>query len=291
MGRLLVVPTPIGNLEDMTFRAVRALREVSLVLAEDTRRTRHLLTHFDSRARMLAYHQHNKRARVAQALDALVLGDVALVSSAGTPSISDPGFELIQAAVEAGIDVDVLPGASAVITAYVGAALPSPGFAFLGFLPRRRSDRRRKLHDWKTSPYALVLYEAPHRIEPALEDICAELGTRPMVAARELTKVHQEYIRGTTAELLELFRITEPRGEFTLVIAGSETRAADSVEEARRDIARRRARGERSKEAVATVASNYDMPRNTVYSMWIETSQMETGTDPTPVEESDGIIQ
>lgn len=270
MGRLLVVPTPIGNLEDVTMRGLRALREASLVLAEDTRRTRHLLTHFDIHTRLLAYHQHNKRSRLPEALEALSQGDVALVSSAGTPSVADPGFELVRAAIEAGIEVDVLPGASSVITAYVGAALPSSGFTFMGFLPRQRSDRRARLREVATYPYAIVLYEAPHRLISTLEDIQLELGDRQMVTARELTKLHQEYVRGSVDEQLDRYRAAEPRGEFTLVIAGCEQKITDSMELARAEIERRRAGGERSKEAVAQVARTYRLPRNAVYDLWLE---------------------
>lgn len=273
MARLYVVPTPIGNLEDITLRALRVLREVSLILAEDTRHTRKLLSHYTITTPLLSYHQHNKRVRLPDVLQTLVDGDVALVSSAGMPAVSDPGFELIEAAIAAGVAVDVLPGASAVITAVVAAALPAPGFLFAGFLPRKAGDRRQRLAEIASTPYSLVFYEAPHRLLATLADVAAVLGDRRMVAARELTKIHQEVIRGTVSELQERFRHQPPRGEFTLVVAGAAPEALDRSAEARDALRQRYLDGEDARRAVGAVATTYGLSRNEAYRLWLEVAR------------------
>lgn len=268
---LFVVPTPIGNLEDITLRALRVMKEVSVIFAEDTRHTRKLLTHYGIQTPLQSYHQHNKRARIPAVLSALQEADVALVSSAGMPAISDPGYELVAAAVDGGIDVDVLPGPSAAMTAVVGAAIPAPGFLFLGFLPRRGNDRRAVLTGVIASPYALVVYEAPHRLLDTLHAVHQVLGDRHVVAARELTKIHQEYVRGSTAELIVHFEGRQPRGECTLVIAGTAVQAPDRTAEAREELLRRHRQGEEARTAVAEVAGLLGMQRNAVYRLWLET--------------------
>lgn len=270
MPRLFVVPTPIGNLEDITYRAVRILGAVSLILAEDTRHTRKLLSHYGMATPLLSYHQHNKRVRLDGALKALSAGDVALVSSAGTPAVSDPGFELIVSAVQAGIEVEVLPGPSAVVTAVVVAALPAPGFLFAGFLPRRSQDRRRRLAEVAAIPYSVVLYEAPHRLLACLQDIREVLGDRQAVAARELTKLHQEVVRGTVAELIVRYTAETPRGEFTLVVAGASPTAEDRSGEAMEELRCRHLQGEEARTATPAVASKYGISRNQAYRLWLE---------------------
>jgi len=272
VGRLVVVPTPIGNLEDITLRAIRELRDATVILAEDTRRTRTLLLRYDIHTPLLSYHQHNKRARLGRILSALEDGDVALVSDAGMPSISDPGFELITAALDAGVEVDVLPGPSAVTTAVVAAAIPAPGFVFLGFLPRRSGDRRACLERLKSLEYALVLFEAPHRLVHTLRDALEVLGDRPAVAARELTKLHQQVVRGTLAGIQEAFSNSDPRGEITLVIGGASEPARDETDEARRELITRRAAGEDSRTAVAAVIQRFGISRNAAYRLWLETA-------------------
>jgi len=217
---LYVVPTPIGNLEDITLRAIRVLREVPLILAEDTRHTRKLLNHYGIETPLLSYHQHNKVMRLDRVLSLLQQSDVALVSDSGMPSISDPGFELVVAARSAGIAVDVLPGPNAVITAVVSAALPGPGFLFGGFLPRRAGERRAYLQSVDSLPYTLVFYEAPHRLLATLRDIKLTLGDRTVVVCRELTKLHAETVRGSAAGLLQRFETQPPKGEITLLIQG-----------------------------------------------------------------------
>ena len=222
MGTLYLVATPIGNLEDMTLRGLRILREVALIAAEDTRHTRKLLTHFEITTPSVSYHEHSPLARRDAVLEALSRGDVALVSDAGTPLISDPGQDLVRAALEAGFPVTPIPGPVAAITALVGSGLPADQFTFLGFLPRRPAERRSALEAARDEPRTLLLYEAPHRLVACLEDAQAILGDREMAAARELTKLHEEWLRGPVSSLIARFRSGQPpRGEFVLVIAGA----------------------------------------------------------------------
>lgn len=270
MGCLYVVPTPIGNLEDITLRALRILRDVPLILAEDTRHTRKLLSHYDIATRQLSYHQHNKSSQLERALTALAEGDVALVSDSGMPSVADPGFELIAAARDAGFEVDVLPGPSAVITGVVAAALPAPGFLFAGFLPRRARERRARLEEIADVPYSLVLYEAPHRLLETLRDIEAVLGDRTVVAARELSKVHQEIVRGSASALIQRFEQTAPRGEFTLVVEGIAPERVDRTDEAMDDLRRRYLAGDDRRAALDAVAATYGVSRNQLYRLWLE---------------------
>lgn len=269
MGRLFVVGTPIGNLEDITYRAVRVLGEVSLVLAEDTRHTRKLLTRYDIHARLLSYHQHNKRARLDAALAALELGDIALVSSAGMPTISDPGFELIRAAVEQGIEIHVVPGASAVVTAVVGAAIPSPAFLFIGFLPRQRGERRKRLEDVGALQASLVVYESPHRLQSMLEDVASVLGDRSIVLARELTKIHEEYVRGSVSGVIAHVIENQPRGEYTVVVGPGTQAEKDEGEAVRADLVRRWTSGEDRRQALAAVVDEFGIARNDAYRMWL----------------------
>lgn len=271
MGRLYVVPTPIGNLEDITLRALRVLREVPVVLAEDTRHTRRLLTHYDIRTRLLSYHEHNERQRVSEVLELLERGDVALVSDAGMPAISDPGMDLVRAVAQAGREVEVLPGPSAAVTALVASAIPGDAFLFVGFLPRRSSERRARLAEIADVRAAIVLYEAPHRLVAALKDILSVLGDREMAAARELTKIHEEVVRGTVSRVLARFQETAPRGELTLVIAGAERSAApDRGAEAAQEGARLRAAGHGRKETIEVLMREYGLSRNDAYRVWLE---------------------
>lgn len=272
---LYVVPTPIGNLEDITLRAIRTLREVSLILAEDTRHTRKLLTHYEIDTPLLSYHQHNKVTRLDRALQELQTADVALVSDSGMPSISDPGFELIEAAVAHGLSIDVLPGPSAAITAVTAAAIPSPGFLFAGFLPRRSGERRSRLRTLSGLQYSLVFYEAPHRLLPALRDVRTELGERPMVAARELTKIHQEIVRGTVSEVEAHFTEKEPRGELTLVIAGAREESRPRDTDVLERLRAYHDAGEDRRTAVAAIVAETGISRNEAYRLWLKV----TGSD------------
>ena len=222
MSVLYVIATPIGNLEDISLRALRILREVKLIAAEDTRTTRHLLSAHDIRTPLTSYHEHSKRAKLDYLLNYLEREDLALVSEAGTPGLSDPGYDLIVAAIERGISVVPIPGASAIITALAVSGLPTDQFLYVGFLPRRKGQRQRVLSSIVEESRTIVAFETPHRLNEALEDIEEILGNRRISVCRELTKVHEEIFRGRVNEAREHF--IEPRGEFTLVIEGK-TRA------------------------------------------------------------------
>ena len=225
MGTLYVVGTPIGNLEDITLRAIRVLREVELIAAEDTRVTRTLLNAHDIRTPLTSYHEFTGPQKVRRLVDRLADADVALVSDAGMPGISDPGFPLIRAAIVAGVPVVPIPGPSAILAALVASGLPMHAFSYLGFLPRKSGERRRFLADLATAPHTTIVFESPHRVAAALRDLAEVLGPdRQLAVGRELTKKFEEVIRGTAAELAERFAHRAPRGEFTLVIAPSDER-------------------------------------------------------------------
>jgi len=222
-GTLYVVGTPIGNLEDMTFRAIQVLQQVTYIAAEDTRHTGKLLQHFQISTPQISYHHHNRVSRLPDLLERLGRGDaIALVTDAGMPGISDPGYELVKACAEAGVMVVPIPGASAVVTALSAAGLPTDRFVFEGFLPAKGQERRDRLESVQTESRTLVFYEAPHRLCQTLVDLAAHLGAdRQIALARELTKRHEEIWRGTIAEAIAHYNQREPQGEFTLVIAGA----------------------------------------------------------------------
>ncbi len=268
MGTLYVVGTPIGNLEDITLRALRVLRECALIAAEDTRRTRILLEHYGIHTPMISYFEHNEPVRIPQILKALTRGDVALVSEAGMPGLSDPGYTLIRAALAQGFPVVPIPGPSAPVTALVASGLPTDRFVFLGFLPRRSGERRRLLATVASFPWTLVAFEAPHRLRKSLQDILEVLGDRPMAVARELTKIHEEIRRGTVREILEHFTQVEPRGEFTLVIAGmpEETEQWEE-EEVRNRLQELLAAGMSPAQAARELARISGWPRQAIYRM------------------------
>ena len=274
MGTLYLVATPLGNLEDITLRALRILREARIIAAEDTRHTRKLLNHFEIATPTISYHEHSGPAGIATVLAALAEGDVALVSDAGTPAISDPGSDLVFAALSAGFQVTPIPGPSAVITSLIGSGLPTDQFTFLGFLPRRTQERRATLESVRDEPHTLVLYEAPHRLRACLDDLLAVLGDRNACLARELTKLHEQWLRGTLSTLRAHYDgQDEPRGEYTLVIAGAQdTRQpeAELAPEAREEMARKRLRallaeGMSTRDAAAQVARELALPRREVY--------------------------
>ena len=220
MGTLYLVATPIGNLEDISPRALRTLREARLIAAEDTRQTRKLLTHFDIHTRATSYFEHNKLAKLDGILLELKEGDVALVSDAGTPAINDPGYELVRAALSAGFSVCPIPGPSAPLAALAASGLPTDAFLFLGYLPRKTSERRELVGQVAHLTYTLIFLETPHRLPAGLADLESGLGDRQIAVARELTKVHEQIWRGTISAAREYFSINEPRGEFTLVVEG-----------------------------------------------------------------------
>jgi len=219
VGTLYVVATPIGNLEDITFRAVRVLREVPLVAAEDTRVTRKLFAAHDIHTPLISFHEFTSLSRQTRLVDRLNEHDVALVTDSGTPGVSDPGFPLIRDALSEGHDVVPVPGASSVLAALVASGLPMHAFCFLGFLPRTSAQRRKLLAQHSETRETVVVLESPHRVVQALQDIVASLGPeRPLAVARELTKKFEEIFRGSAADALAHFQTQSPRGEFTLVI-------------------------------------------------------------------------
>ena len=220
MGTLFLVATPIGNLEDLSPRATRILREACLIAAEDTRVTRKLLTHFDIHTPLTSYFEHNKLTKLDRILAGLNKGDVALVSDAGTPTINDPGYELVRAALGAGHAVSPVPGPSAAVAALAASGLPTDSFLYLGYLPRKSSERLALADQIANLTHTLIFLESPHRLLAALKDLQGALGDRQIAIARELTKVHEEIWRGSISAGREHFTQSDPRGEFTLVIAG-----------------------------------------------------------------------
>ena len=223
MGILYLVATPIGNLEDMSSRGVRILRECILIAAEDTRHTGTLLKHFDIKTPLTSYFEHNKLNKLDLILEKLSQGDVALVSDAGTPAINDPGYELVQAALASNFDVLPVPGPSAPIAALAVSGLPTDSFLYLGYLPHKSNERCKAVMQIADLQYTLIFLESPHRIADSLEDILSVLGDRRICVAREMTKMYEEYWRGQVSGAIEHFKSKEPRGEFTLVIEGKKT--------------------------------------------------------------------
>ena len=237
MAKLYIVPTPIGNLEDITLRAINVLKEVDFILAEDTRTSSHLMRHLGIEKPMHSHHKFNEHATVGRVAEAIANGrDVALVSDAGTPGISDPGFLLVRRCVEEGIDVVTLPGATALIPAVVQSGFPCDRFCFEGFLPQKKG-RMKRLEELSTEPRTLVLYESPYRVVKCLEQLAATFGAERRVAVvREITKKFEECVRGTIAEVLDHFRAHEPKGEFVIVVEGYDPkRAQQSVDDDEED--------------------------------------------------------
>lgn len=220
MGTLYLVGTPIGNLEDISLRALKVLKNVSLIAAEDTRTAKKLLSHFDIHTPVTSYYEHRKFEKLDRIFAALEAGDVAVISEAGMPGLSDPGYELVRAAVARDIRVSPVPGPTAVLAALVASGLPADSFYYLGFLPREPRARRKLLQELKGETMTLVMFEAPHRLRKTLEDMEKSFGAREMCAARELTKMFEEFRRGTITEVREYYASVEPRGEFTLIIKG-----------------------------------------------------------------------
>jgi 16S rRNA (cytidine1402-2'-O)-methyltransferase len=274
-GHLYVVGTPIGNLGDLSDRARETLAVVDLVAAEDTRRTGKLLAHAGIRARMISLFEGNERQRIDELLERLSEGaTVALVSDAGMPAVSDPGFRLLRAAVEAGIGISVVPGPSAVTAALVVSGLPTDRWVFEGFLPRRPSERRSRLRALAHDPRTVVLFESPLRVVTLLRDVLVELGDRRAAVARELTKIHEEVLRGRVSEVLAMLLDSEPRGEIVVVLEGAETPEAalsEMVDEAGRLVRD----GMRKREAAAAVARVSGGSANEIYRALVD-SEVET---------------
>ena len=271
MGTLFLIATPIGNLEDISLRAIRVLGEVDLIAAEDTRRAKILLGRYEIKTPVISYHEQGGKGRTAALLERLREADVALITDAGMPSISDPGYGIVAAAIAADIPVDVLPGASAPSTALALSGLPSHQFTFAGFPPRKAGGRRRFLQSLSREPRTLIFFEAPRRVRATLRDAAEVFGPRRIAVCRELTKLHQEVFRGTIDEAVGHFEA--PRGEFTLVIEGAaeDARPRDAaVESARRLLASLAAAGVTGKDAVAQAAEAFGLPRRTAYRLWVE---------------------
>ena len=268
MPTLFVVATPIGNLEDITLRALRTLREVKLIAAEDTRKTRKLLTHYDIKTPMTSYHEHNKRAKLNYILNYLNDADVAIVSEAGMPGMSDPGYDLIVAAQEKGIPVVPIPGPSAVITALVVSGLPTGRFTYIGFLPNKTKARLELLKSVASEPGTIVAFEAPHRLKASLEDIQQALGDRQIAVCREMTKLHEEVFRGTVSAAIEHF--TEPRGEFTLVIEGKPESQPQLTADIEKQLHYRYLSGMPAKKAIAEMAQETGLSRKELYRTWLK---------------------
>jgi 16S rRNA (cytidine1402-2'-O)-methyltransferase len=268
MSTLYLVATPIGNLEDLSMRARRILSTVRLIAAEDTRHTARLLQHYGIHTPAISYHEHNKLVRLERVLAELAEGDVALVSDAGTPGLNDPGYELVRAALQAGHAVSPIPGPSAPLAALVTSGLPTDAFLYLGYLPRKQSERRRLLQSVAAQPYTLIFLETPHRLPEALDDLQAVLGDRQCAVARELTKLHEEIVRGPLSQARQHFTAQPPRGEFTLVVAGQPAGPA-RWDEARLQAAILEARrlGEAPSQAARRLAADSGWPRSEVYRM------------------------
>lgn len=268
-GVLYLIATPIGNLEDITLRALRLLRQADVVACEDTRHTRKLLAHYGIARPLVSYHEHNEVVRAKELLARLEAGQsVALVSDAGTPLISDPGYRLVCGALAAGIPVVPIPGPSAVLAALAGSGLPVAAFHFAGFLPAKRSDRLKALASLRDEQATLVFYEAPHRILETLEDLESTLGPRRVVLARELTKLHEEFLRGTAAEIRQALASRPAiRGECTLVVEGARLSEAQTptCDELREAVEHRRQQGFTRMEAIKAVARERGLSKREVY--------------------------
>jgi 16S rRNA (cytidine1402-2'-O)-methyltransferase len=267
-GTLYVVATPIGNLEDITYRAVRVLKEADLIACEDTRHTAKLLHHYGIDKPTVSYHEHNEAARAEELVAKLTAGlNVAQVSDAGMPGISDPGYRVIKLAIDRGIQVVPIPGASAVVVALAASGLPTDSFQFLGFLPAKSGQRRTVLETLRAAEYTTVVYEAPHRIAETMQDVVELLGAeRPVVLARELTKVHEEFIRGSAAQVLQRVQEHELKGEITLLIgkgAGHEKTIAKNVAQRVDEIMREQQVDENA--ALKLVAKELGFSKSEVY--------------------------
>jgi len=268
MPNLYVVATPIGNLEDISRRALRILREVKLIAAEDTRKTKRLLTTYDIKTPLTSYYEHSKRTKLDYILGYLKDDDVALVSEAGMPGMSDPGYELIAAANQQGIPVVPIPGPSAVITALVVSGLPTDRFLYIGFLPRKVNARRQVLKSVAQEYGTIVILESPHRLQTTLADLRLILGDRQIAVCRELTKIHEEIFRGTISQAAKHF--TEPRGEFTLVIEGNrEKNKPQLTEDIEKQLHYLYLSGATAKEAIAKVAAETGLSRKELYRAWL----------------------
>jgi 16S rRNA (cytidine1402-2'-O)-methyltransferase len=272
-GILYIVATPIGNLEDITLRAIRILKEADIIAAEDTRHTHILLKHFAIDTPLTSYHEHNERAKSGQLVTRLARGEsIALVSDAGTPAISDPGYRLVVEAIRAGIRVVPVPGPSALAATLSAGGLPTDGFNFRGFLPARKQERRSKLQELREDRYSLILYETPHRLKASLDDLFEILGDRRIVLAREISKLHEEFLRGRISEVIAELGQREIRGEITLVIEGCSDVTLTSTETLRDEIDKLRGDGIGVKDIAELLGEKYGYSKREVYRLALELS-------------------
>ncbi|WP_017307042.1 16S rRNA (cytidine(1402)-2'-O)-methyltransferase [Spirulina subsalsa] len=273
-GKLYVVGTPIGNLEDMTWRAVRVLQEVEAIASEDTRHTGKLLQHFQITTPQISYYEHNKSQRLGELLQRLQQGaDLALVTDAGMPGISDPGYELVKGCIDGGIEVIPIPGVTAGITALVCSGLPTERFVFEGFLPTKGKERRDRLLQLPSETRTLIFYEAPHRLQQTLQDLAEVLGVdRPVVLARELTKRYEEFWRGTLGDAIAHYTHQSPKGEFTLILGGAResTRLELSEGELKQALEALLAQGLTRSQASRQLAQDTGRPRRAIYQLALE---------------------
>jgi 16S rRNA (cytidine1402-2'-O)-methyltransferase len=267
MGKLYLVATPIGNLEDISARALHVLREAVCIAAEDTRTTGKLLAHYGIRTPMIAYHEHNKLTRIGAVLERLATGDVALVSDAGTPGLNDPGYELARAALAAGYEVSPIPGPCAPIAALTASGLPTDSFVYLGYLPRRSSQRKALLLEFVRERRTLIALETPHRLVESLEDILAVLGGRPLTVGRELTKLHEEFVRGNVEDARKHFQAHPPLGEITLVLGGAAELEKWSEAQIRSALKREAKRGLPASELAEAIAAQAGWSKRDVYKL------------------------
>ena len=275
-GSLYIVPTPIGNLEDITFRAVRVLKEVDLIAAEDTRHTQVLLNHYDIRTSVTSYHEHNERGKARELVEQLRQGrSIALLSDAGTPMISDPGYRLVVEAIRAGVQVIPLPGPSAVTAALSAAGLPTDRFGFEGFLPAKKSERRSALEALKKDTKTLVFYEAPHRLKETLADMAEIFEDREVAIGREISKVHEEFLRGALREILATVEQQTVRGEITLVVQGATSGAPVSEEGVISEIRQLAENGMRVKEISELVGAHHGISKREVYRLALRVKNLK----------------
>lgn len=276
MSILYLIATPIGNLEDISARAVKTLQQVTLILAEDTRRTGKLLAHYGIKTPLSSYYEHNKIIKLPEILERLQDGNLALVSDAGTPLLNDPGYELVRSALDAGHDISPIPGPSAPLSALIVSGLPVDAFLYLGYLPRKDSDRHQKIKEFAALPYTIIVLEAPHRLLTTLTALSIELGDRQIAVARELTKLYEEVRRGTISEMIEHFTDRKPRGEFTLVIEGFlpliETWTIEGV---KKEIETRMRNNQPVSTAAKEISIKSGWPRRKLYDLIIEYQQKD----------------
>jgi 16S rRNA (cytidine1402-2'-O)-methyltransferase len=270
-GVLYVVATPIGNLEDITLRALRVLKQVDVIAAEDTRHTQKLLRHYQIRTPLTSYHEHNERTKAPALVERLLRGaSIALVSDAGTPAISDPGYRLVLAAVAAEVQVTPLPGPSALTAVLSAAAFPINRFVFEGFLPDKTEQRRERLRALHDEERTLVFYEAPHRLKDSLDDIEAILGDRTIVIAREVSKIHEQFMRGRISEIITGISDREARGEIVIVVHGSTGESGASEDLVKKDIVKLQASGMRVRDIADLLGEKYALPKKRIYRIALE---------------------